>query len=214
MDDLILVGKVTSVFGIKGWVTVHSYTEPVDNILTFKNWLLFPSAVTRSKANKADKPEFVSQCKKIQVIEGQRHGKKVIARLQACLSREEAGKYIQHDIYVLRAELPDLDDEVYWIDIEGLQVINLQDKILGRVLRLIETGANDVLVVVPERVPEIVLEVVPGIAHEDYEPKKSKVANKKPKEILIPYVEGHYIKDLDLEAGWIKVDWPFEDETE
>jgi 16S rRNA processing protein RimM len=209
LDDLILVGKVTSVFGIKGWVTVHSYTDPAENILTFKNWLLFPSSLTSSKANKVDKPEFVLQCKKIKVAEGQRHGKKVIARLQSSQSREEAGKYLQHDIYVLRAELPELDDdEVYWIDLEGLQVINLQDKVLGRVARLIETGANDVLVVVPENV------VVSEKKEQQRSKSTHKTDQKKLKEILIPYVEDHYIQDIDIEAGWIKVDWPFDDEAE
>ncbi len=202
MDDLILVGKVTSVFGIKGWVNVHSYTDPAENILEFKNWLLFPSSITSSKANKVDKPEFISQCKKIKVIEGQRHGKKVIAQLQGCQSRELAARYIQHDVYVLRSELPPLDDEVYWVDLEGLQVVNLQGRVLGRVARLLETGANDVLVVVPVLEPD------------QNQQKEIKSSNKKVNEILIPYVDGHYVQTLDLEAGLITVDWPFDDETE
>lgn len=36
-------------------------------------------------------------------------------------------------------------DEYYWADLIGMQVVNAHDQVLGRVLGLIDTSANDVL---------------------------------------------------------------------
>ena len=39
-QDVSVLGKITTAFGIKGWVKVHSYTDPMTNILEYRNWLL------------------------------------------------------------------------------------------------------------------------------------------------------------------------------
>ena len=39
-QDVTVLGKITTAFGIKGWVKVYSYTDPVTNILEYRNWLL------------------------------------------------------------------------------------------------------------------------------------------------------------------------------
>lgn len=185
-EALVLVGRVTSVFGIKGWVNVYSYTNPTENILDYSKWLL--SSSDGDGQNKRQSFPNITSCKSVVVSEGQRHGKRIIAQLEHCESREIAGKYVQHDIFIERTELPGLEDEVYWIDLEGLEVINLQGVVLGQVVKMIETGANDVMVVCPNKLDE---------------PDAS--------EILIPYVEEHYIIDVNLEQGRVEVDWLVED---
>jgi len=79
---------------------------------------------------------------------------------------------------VPRSELPDPGpDSFYWTDLEGLTVRTVAGVELGVVDHLLETGANDVLVLKGER------------------------------ERLIPYVRGAVVTDVDLEQGVITVDW-------
>jgi len=81
-----------------------------------------------------------------------------------------------------------LEDEIYWIDLEGLEVVNLKGQVLGRIVKMLETGANDVMVVQDESTDA-----------------------EKSVEILIPYVEGHYVIEVDLKQGLVQVDWDIED---
>lgn len=86
------------------------------------------------------------------------------------------------EIGVRRDQLPaTAPDEYYWNDLLGLKVVNLQDEPLGQVDHLIETGANDVLVVKGER------------------------------ERLIPFVLHRVVIRVDLEVGVIQVDWDKDD---
>lgn len=180
--SLVLVGRVSSVFGIKGWVNVYSYTDPVENILQYSTWLLSPFKGD-GQAKRQDMPAAES-CKQVVLTEGQRHGKKIIAQLANSGSREQAAAFIQHDIFIYRSELPELDDEVYWIDLQGLQVVNQAGETLGKIKRMMATGANDVMVVEP-------LQASGG----------------KVQDILIPYVENHYVLDVNLDQGKVLVDW-------
>jgi len=82
------------------------------------------------------------------------------------------------EIAVRREQLPAAEEgEYYWVDLVGLRVETLDGSELGRVDHLMATGANDVLVVEGER------------------------------QRLIPFVTGHIVKDVDLDAGVIRVDW-------
>ena len=35
-----VIGRITSVFGVKGWLKVYSYTDPMDGILNYRHWTL------------------------------------------------------------------------------------------------------------------------------------------------------------------------------
>lgn len=161
----VILGRVTGVFGVRGWVKVRSYTEPREAILDYKDWLLFRNGEKRS-------------CK---LAEGKRHGKTVIARLEGCDDRDEAAGFVGDDIGVPRDTLPETErGEYYWADLEGLQVVHKDGRTLGKVAYVLATGANDVLVVQGDQ------------------------------EILIPFVQGRFIKDVDLTAGVISVDWEWD----
>lgn len=128
----VMLGKITSVYGIKGWVKIYSHTEPMENILNYKPWLL-----------KRD-----GQQKTVKIEQGKRHGKGIIAKLVGCDDRELAQTFCGHEIFVERTELPELTgDEFYWHQLENLIVVTESDEVLGRVDYLIATGSNDVLVV-------------------------------------------------------------------
>ncbi|GAA5445000.1 ribosome maturation factor RimM [Microbulbifer sp. NBRC 101763] len=167
-DQLVTVGRVTTVYGVRGWVKVHSYTEPMDNILQFPNWWL-----RGPKGWEA-----------LEVDAGKRHGKGLIVHVKGVDDRDLAAQLCQRDIAVARDLMPELGQgEYYWHQLEGLRVIsrfNGGEHDFGIVARMMETGANDVLVV---------------------------RGGDDKRERLIPYLPDQFIADIDLEAGVITVDW-------
>ena len=129
--EYITLGKIVGFFGVKGWVKVHSDTNPRENIVSYPHWWL------RDK----------SGWRKVNVVKGQRSGKNIIAQIQGVDTRELAEPLLGLDVAVSRDALPALKEGFYWTDLVGLDVIDLGGNLLGPVKRLFETGANDVLVV-------------------------------------------------------------------
>lgn len=127
-----IMGKVTSVYGVKGWVKVFSYTQPKENLKKYKVWTL----------------EKNGQRKQVSVLGCKAHGNGLVAQLDGCSDREQAKALTESMICVETAELPDLEDgEFYWHQLEALKVVTTQGQLLGKVHHLMETGSNDVLVV-------------------------------------------------------------------
>ena len=117
----------------------------------------------------------------VRLAEGKLHGKTVIARFDGVHDRDAAADFVGVDIGVPREALPEIEGgEYYWADLEGLLVVHRDGRKLGKVAYLLATGANDVLVV-----------------HGN-------------EEILIPFIRDEVIKDVDLAAGVISVDWEWE----
>lgn len=161
----IILGSISGVFGIKGWVKVHSFTGVQESILKYKTWRL-------------EKNGKLSEYK---LEEGRKHGKIIVAKLKSIDDRDSAASLYKANIVIDQDELPKLPEgEYYWNDLEGLEVFNIEGKRYGIVDHLFETGANDVMVVLGD------------------------------KEILIPFIQGDYIKEINLEQGLIRVDWPEE----
>lgn len=134
VEDLIVLGKITSVHGVRGEVKIYSFTDPIDNLLGYPAWTL-----------KRD-----GEVKQVELVSGRLQGKILVAKLKGLDDREVARTFAGFDICVPRALLPDLDDgEYYWHQLEGLKVIDLQGQLLGRIDHLLETGSNDVMVVKP-----------------------------------------------------------------
>ncbi len=133
--DHIAMGKVTSPYGVKGWVKVFSYTDPLDNLLAYPVWSLFKNGST-------------SQWK---VATGKKHGKGLIVQFETCNDRSIAEQLCGSEVLVGRDELPELPpEEYYWHQLEGLGVYHAgSEAYLGVVHHMMETGSNDVLVVRP-----------------------------------------------------------------
>ena len=137
-DDLVVLGRISGVFGVKGWLKVWSYTDPVEGILDHPVWQI-------------RMPQGWDSC---EWESGQRQGKGIIVRLPGCDDRELARRFVQADVAVPRSALPLLSAaEYYWYQLEGLQVYAVRPQAepvwLGTVDHLLETGANEVLVVEP-----------------------------------------------------------------
>jgi len=158
----IIVGKLVGVYGIKGWLKVMSYTEPLENILTYKP-LLF---------------NLSGQWREITLLQGKTHGKGLIIHLAGYDTPESARHLVGTEIAITREQLPALPKgEYYWIDLEGMTVINQASITLGQVIQVMATGANDVLIVQGD------------------------------KRRLIPFLKDHTILSIDLEKRLILVDW-------
>jgi len=127
-----VIGQITSVFGVKGWLKVFSYTDPKDGILDYRNWTLVHNG----------------QRIPARLEEGRRQGQGIVVRLKGIDDRGLARTYCGADITVPMAELPDLPEgEFYWHQLEGLTVFTMDNECLGKVDHLIGTGSNDVLIV-------------------------------------------------------------------
>lgn len=158
----IVVGRVSGLHGVKGWLKVFSYTEPLDNIVRYKPWLL----------------ERDEHAMRFEVDAGARHGKGVIAHLGGVDDRDAAATLVGANILVDRDQFSRAgDDEFYWADLIGLDVATKSGVSLGKVDSLMETGANDVLVVHGDR------------------------------RRLVPFVMDEVIRDVDLRAGQVIVEW-------
>jgi 16S rRNA processing protein RimM len=156
----VALGYIPAVHGIKGWVKVHSWTRPMEAILEYQPWLL----------GEEKSP--------VKIIDGRKQGKGLVALLPGFEDREQAITLVGQQLFIQRDQLPPTaKDEYYWSDLEGLEVHTTKGDVLGRVEKLMETGANDVLVIRGER------------------------------EHLVPFVQGQYVKRVDLEGGLIEVDW-------
>ena len=173
-SNLVDLGRITTVFGVKGWVKVQSYTEPRENLLQYKTWWL----KTRHGV------------KSIEVDQGRTHGSHgqvLVVHIKGVDDCDLAREYCQVSVAVELDQLPELDDsEYYWHQLEGLQVVSDYDGQryeFGRVKGLLETGANDVLVV----------SACEGSIDD--------------RERLVPYVPEQFVKSIDLQAGLIVVDW-------
>ena len=143
-----MLGRISGVFGVRGWVRIFSYTDPREALLEYENWLL---------GHEGD-------WQPVKVAEGQRHGKTVVARIDQCDDRDQAATLIGAEIAVLRDALPDTEDgHYYWHDLEGLRVVRRDGSELGTVAYLMETGAHDVMVVkgeVERLIPFVRAEIV------------------------------------------------------
>jgi 16S rRNA processing protein RimM len=130
----VLLGKVASVHGVKGWVKIHSYTDPREAIFDYQPWLLGETEKTAT------------------VLEGKPSGKYLLALLKDVTNRDEAEAIAGQNIAVERSALPPLQgSEYYWSDLLGLEVINKDGSRLGSIREMLATGANDVMVVSGER---------------------------------------------------------------
>jgi 16S rRNA processing protein RimM len=131
-DQRVKLGRITTVYGVKGWVKVFSSTEPMINIFEYQPWQTCIDGVW----------------KELKFTQGKTHGKGLIALLEGCEDRDQARKFCGLDISVDRAILPNLEDgDYYWQQLTGLNVETDTGVKLGKVDHLIATGSNDVLVV-------------------------------------------------------------------
>jgi 16S rRNA processing protein RimM len=163
-DDLIEVGHILSAHGVRGQVRVFSNTSPRENIVQYSPWTIKNAAGEETLE-----------------VTGKRQGKHVIATIESVSDRNQAEELIGARILIQKNQLPELKDgEYYWNQLIGLKVQSTEGNDFGVVDQMMETGANDVMVVQGDR------------------------------ERLIPFVMDEVVKSVDLEQQQITVDWDAE----
>jgi 16S rRNA processing protein RimM len=160
----ILLGRVLGAFGVRGEAKLESWTEPRAAIFRYQPWVLrSPQGVERE----------------LHGVRGRESGKYLVATFPDVTDRDAVEAMHGTEIFIPRSVLPPpKPGEYYWVDLEGLRVVNLEGVPLGRVSHLFSTGANDVL-----------------------------VARDDERERLIPFVQPQYVTAVDFDAGVVTVDW-------
>ena len=160
---MITVGRLHGAFGVSGEVKLESLTDPLRSIARYQPWIL------------RDARGIERACEGVRVREG---GKGLIATMPGIEDKDAADALRGTEVLVPRSALPPpAEGEFYWVDLEGLRVVNVDGTDFGIVSHLFSTGANDVLVAQGER------------------------------ERMIPFVLPDYIVTIDFDAGLVTVDW-------
>lgn len=163
-DKKIIVGKINGVYGVKGWVKVFSETDPREGITKYNPWFL----------------KLRGEWREVKVESGRCQAKTIVAKLEGYDDRDEALLLNGAVIGIEPEQMNALaEDEFYWRDLLGCRVVNQQEVELGVVSKLLETGANDVMV----------------------------VTSKDNREHLIPWTLDYTIIEVDLEQSLITVAW-------
>ncbi|HLF97900.1 MAG TPA: ribosome maturation factor RimM [Methylococcaceae bacterium] len=162
MERRVVVGKVAGVYGVKGWVKIRSFTAPEENIFAYAPWQM----------------DGTPPLPEVRIVDGRRHGSGLVAQLEGIADRDQAATLVGRYISVPRSRLPAPGEgEYYQTDLLGMRVVNLAGVEFGHVDQIMETGANDVLVVMGDR------------------------------ERLIPFTLGQAVREVDLAEQRILVDW-------
>lgn len=168
-QDSICLGRIGAPHGIKGWVKLISFTQPRENLLQYATFTGQLAGRTIALKLDGSRPQ----------------GKGLIGHFTGYDTPEEAKALTHVELHVPSEILPELDaGEYYWHQLTGLKVINLQQEYLGVIDRLLETGANDVLVVRPE--PDSLDD----------------------QERLIPWLPDQLDVKVDLDKKALTLDWP------
>ena len=159
----VLLGRIVGAFGVRGEIKLDSFTEPKAAIFRYQPWTL-RDAQGRERV--------------LDGARGRDTPKGVVATLPDVSDRDMAEALRGTEVWVARSVLPPpKPGEYYWIDLEGLRVVNTEGVDFGHVSHLFSTGVNDVLVVQGER------------------------------ERMIPFAMPDYVVSIDFDAQLIVVDW-------
>ncbi len=133
-NSLVIIGRLGSSHGVRGWQKLVSLTDPLDNIFLYK-----------------DHWQLQSKQKKLTDIQLENHkaeSNQLLIKLKDINDCDQAKALTNQNIVIPKAILPTLqNNEHYWHELIGLKAINQQEVVLGNVDHLFATGSNDVLVI-------------------------------------------------------------------
>ena len=163
-DAIVVLGRLADPYGMQGWLRLYPFADDPLAWRTMPVWWVGreggPWRKCRLKGLKA-------------------HGEGLVVLLDGVPDRTAAEALKGLLVGAPRAALPKTEeDEFYWVDLVGLEVVNTAGERLGKVAGLIETGANAVL----------------------------RVADDDGAERLLPFVSA-VVLAVDREAGRIRVEW-------
>ena len=138
LAERVVVGRIGAAHGVKGWVKIHSYTEPAGNLFDYQ-----PLVMGRG----GDRWEA------IEIDQWRDQGKALVAHIRGCDDRDAAMLLAGRELACDAGRLPTLGEgDYYWSELEGMGVYarqGIDELLLGRIDHLMATGANDVMVVRP-----------------------------------------------------------------
>jgi 16S rRNA processing protein RimM len=165
----VTLGKVGAVYGIKGWLKIHSFTDDQEAILDYFPWSL----------------KLGNKIQSVDITDWRKHNNGLVVKVAGIDDRDVAQKLVGSEIFVSEEALSDLPEgEFYWRVLIGMAVVTDKGYDLGQVSDIMETGANDVLVV-----------------------KANLKDGFGKKERLIPYLMDQVILSISAEDKQICVDW-------
>jgi 16S rRNA processing protein RimM len=171
--DAIEVGRIADAWGVKGWFKVLPHSADPQALFSSKRWYLQPSEKG---------PRVFSGTVLLRVREAKEHSDTVVARADCVDDRAAAEALRGARIFVPRSSFPTAgEDEYYWIDLIGLDVVNREGQHLGQVRELMATGPQTVLVLEYQEAGQV-------------------------QERMLPFVSA-YVDGVDLQARRITVDW-------
>ena len=129
MEEVLQVGVITTVHGVRGEVKVFPTTDDVNRFKKLKEVILDTG---REKITLE--------------IEGVKFFKQmVILKCKGIDTLDDVAKYRQAGLYVTRSNAVKLDRDEYFIaDLIGVEVYDESDQLIGVLEDVIATGANDV----------------------------------------------------------------------
>ena len=192
-EDAIEVGRILDAWGIKGWFRVQAYSAQPEALFSSKRWFVQPSGRGA---------QHFEGTATLRIQEAKTHSDHVVARAHDCLDRNAAELLKGARVFVARSSFPTpLEDEFYWVDLVGLEVINRQGESLGVVEEILSSGAQSVLVIEPFAQTRLASEpALPALSEDASPPKKPDTTR------MIPFVS-QYIDDVRLSERKILVDW-------
>jgi 16S rRNA processing protein RimM len=172
----VIIGKITGHHGIKGWVKIQSFTRPVDQIFQYRQMMLGSG-------------DTMNNSRQVKVLNCRHQGKGIVAQIEGFNSREDSEVITGCSIAINQDQLEVLDEgEYYWMDIIGSRVVNAEEIDFGTVDSMMETGANDVMVVTSQ------------VVADDAEGQSESI------EKLIPWIDD-VIDSFDPSAKLVRVNW-------
>ena len=133
LEEIVIMGKIVAPHGIKGWLKIQTCTEKKETLGNFKIWNI---SYDQKKWDRYEVDNF-------QIKENF-----ILAKLSNVNDRNLAEEFSKAFIGVYKKDLPTLESsQFYWFQLIGLEVVNLEGHIFGQVQSILETGANDVLVI-------------------------------------------------------------------
>ncbi len=168
-SDILIIGKIGAPYGVKGWVKINSFTQDKESIFDYAPW-----EISFEQGNNQT----------IEIEQWRHQSKNLVAKLVGVDDRNSAELIKNASINIEASQLPELDNDYYWKDLIGMQVVTESGYDMGIVKDMFETGANDVMLV------------------------KAKINDAfGQKERLLPFLHDSVVLKVDKQGNTITVDW-------
>jgi 16S rRNA processing protein RimM len=142
----LVVGFLRRPHGLKGEIIMDLHTD-------------FPERL------RSGRKLFVGEeHKPVTLVSARPHAKGMLIKFKGVETPEDAGQFRNHWVYVKASDVPALPEgQIYQHELFGFEVVDENDVSLGKLVEIIETGANDVYVVKNDSGREILLPAIPSV---------------------------------------------------